>query len=345
MSVIFRRSWTKRERALFLIHLGECVADGYPLALAIRMQRYNQHTFVGRQLDSMLLLLKEGSYFYESLAKCGFPGEICSSVYFAETAGKLAKGLIESGQMMKRREENNEKLVRLLRYPLLLFWLLFLMIFVIGRYLMPSFSKLYASLSIRLPLSTRLLIAFGDHFYFLLILMVTGLLGLVLMVHQIRKLPINRQMALLLRLPGAGRYVRCYLTHHLSFYLGSLLRSGLPIRQAIDSLSEKGTTPFLKYEASRIHRLLLHGERLEAAIRQSGWYLPDLSAVIHHGQRNSMLGETLFTYSATVMEKMEQKMQTLLSLCQPVLLVVIGGLVLGLFTSVLLPVFQMINGL
>ncbi|WP_010631995.1 competence type IV pilus assembly protein ComGB [Sporolactobacillus vineae] len=343
--MIFKKDWTKKERALFLVHLGECIADGYPLLLAIQMQRYNQSPSVRRKLDAMLNLLKEGNYFYETLSESGFPGEVCSSVYFAESAGKLAEGLKESGQMMQRREEDHEKLIRLLRYPVLLIWLLCLMVFVIGRYLLPSFIRLYESLSIRLPLITRILILFSSHIYLLISLMLAGCLCFVLAVKNFRRLPVSRQIGLLLRLPGAGRYVRYYLTHHFSFYLGSLLRSGLSVRQAMDSLSEKGTTPFLKYEAVRLRRLLLHGERLEAAVRTSRWYLPELAAVIHHGQLNSMLGPSLSTYSAKVMEKMEQRMQTLLLFCQPALLLVIGGLVLGLFASVLLPVFQMINGL
>lgn len=343
--MIFRRGWTKKERAWFLVHLGECIADGYPLDLAIRMQRYNQSASVGEKLDKILSLLKEGSYFYETLRISGFPGEVCSSVYFAESAGKLADGMIESGRMMQRREEYHEKLVRLLRYPLLLIWLLLLMFFVIGRYLLPNFIRLYESLSIRLPLITRLFIAFGSNIYVLSILMLAGGLCIVLISYSFKRMPVDRQIGFLLRLPGAGGYVRCYLTHHFAFYLGSLLRSGLSARQAMESLSDKGTTPFLKYEAFRIRQLMVHGERLEAAVRNSEWYLPELSTVIHHGQLNSMLGPSLFTYSSKVLEKMEQKMQTWLSLCQPVLLLVIGGLVLGLFTSVLLPVFQMINGL
>jgi competence protein ComGB len=343
--LIFKKDWTKKERARFLVHLGECIADGYPLLLAVRMQRYNQSPFIRRKLEAILNLLKEGNYFYETLRENGFPGEVCSSIYFAESAGKLAEGLKESGQMMQRREEDHEKLIRLLRYPILLTWLLCLMVFVIGRYLLPSFVRLYESLSIRLPLITRLLLLFSDHIYLLILLVLAGCLCLILAVKNFRKLPINRQIGMLLLLPGAGRYVRYSLTHHFSFYLGSLLRSGLSVKQAMDSLSDKGTTPFLKYEAVRIHRLLLHGERLETAVRDSQWYLPELATVIHHGQLNSMLGPSLLTYSAKIMEKMEQRMQMLLSFCQPALLLVLGGLVLGLFSSVLLPVFQMINGL
>ncbi|WP_100488261.1 competence type IV pilus assembly protein ComGB [Sporolactobacillus pectinivorans] len=341
----FLKQWTKKEQAGFLIRLGECLGDGYPLGLSIRLQLYTQRLQIRSELERMLVRLKNGSSLFEALSLSGFPREICSSIYFAEAGGKLSSGLIEGGTMMLRREEYKEKLARLLRYPLLLIWMLGLMVFVVGRFLLPSFSRLYASLSIELPLTTKILIFVADHvplFLFLFLIMVIAFLA---SIYRFRKFSIEKRLKTIIRLPIAGHYIRYYLTHHFSFYIGNLLCSGLSIRQAVATLSENGTTAFLKSEAMRIHQTLLEGEDFETAVSDSSFYLPELTTVIYHGQLNSVLGESLYKYSAVIMARMEEKIRTLLSFFQPVLLLIIGGLVLGLFASVLLPVFQMINGL
>lgn len=343
--MIFRKSWTKKEQAELLIHLGQCLNDGYPMALAVRLLLFRQRAQVKHDLEVMIKKLEGGRTLYEALADLHFPEEISSFIYFSEESGNLAKGLIESGRMMSRREQHKETLRRLLRYPVLLLWVFGLMMFLIGRFLLPNFLRLYRSLSIDLPLITRILLFSANHIYYLLfilpLLFLSGIAGTI----YFRRMTMERKLRLMIRMPLVGHYARLYLTHVFSFHFGSLLRSGLPIRQSVAALSQKGTTPFLKFEADRLQKELLEGRHFEQIMSQPRYYMPELVTVIHQGQLNGMLGASLCRYSGLVMTKIDEKTRLLLSFCQPALLLFVGGLVLFLFASILLPIFHIVNGL
>ncbi|RYL92330.1 type II secretion system F family protein [Sporolactobacillus sp. THM7-4] len=341
----FRKRWSKKEQATFLINLGRCLSDGYPLKLALQMQQFHQRALIRRDLDLLMAELREGLSLHEVLLKLRFPDDLTSGIYFAEESGELARGLIESGEMLQRREEQKETLRKLLRYPILLLWVFAVMMFIIGRFLLPNFLKLYDSLSIDLPLITQLLLYITNHTGLMIL---TGLSLIMLFVFTLigfQRMPVEKRLKFLIRIPLAGSYTRLLVTHHFSFYLGSLLRSGLPVCKSLETLSEKGTTPFLRFEAGELQDALREGNPFEKVMSERPYYLPDLISVIHQGQLNGMLGQSLYRYSGMVLSKMEERTHTLISLCQPALLIFVGGLVLCLFASILLPIFHIVNGL
>lgn len=342
---MYRRRWTKKEQASLLIQLGECLRDGYPLALALRLQHYGLPERVRRDIDQISKALENGRPFHEVLDSFHFSREAAASIYFAETGGRLAWGLIESGRMLLRQEEYREKLGRLLRYPLLLLGCVCIALFVVGRFLIPSFLRLYQSLSIEPPFMTRMMIFSADHAYLLLFVLMILFLGLLAVLRRFSSMRMKHKLKIMIRVPFAGHLVRCYLTYLFAFHLGHLLRSGLSTRQAVEILSKKAAMPFLRFEAERMGRALSEGMRFEAITASASYFLPDFAIVVHQGQINGLLGDALSRYSFRVMTEMEAKMQTVLAFCQPVLLIFVGGLVLGLFASVLLPIFQMVNGL
>ncbi|RYM06038.1 type II secretion system F family protein [Sporolactobacillus sp. THM7-7] len=342
---MIRKNWTKKEQAKWLIHLGQCLRDGYPLALAIRLQLFQHRPSIRNDQERMIAELKKGLSLHEVLLNHRFPEDISSSIYFAEVSGELAKGLIESGETLERRERQKETLRRLLRYPILLLWIFLFMLFIIGRFLLPNFLKLYQSLSIDLPLITKILLFFTRHLAFFLFLIPCALGLASLAFLYFRSFPMDRKLKMLLIVPFVGGYTRLFATYRLSFYLGSLLRSGLSIRQSLDALSVRASAPFLRFEARHMSDKLMEGKPLDRIIAERGWYLPDLVPVIRQGELSGILGSSLYRYSGLVLAKMEEKTRTALSFCQPALLIFVGGLVLGLFASILLPIFHIINGL
>lgn len=343
--MFWRKRWPKSEQAEFLIHLGEYLHEGYPLRLAIQLQLAGGKSASRTAAGRLTAALADGLSFYDALQRCGFPQETLSIIYFAEAGGDLAGGLTESGRMMLRKEAYKHQLERLARYPLLLIWMLAMMIFVIGTYLLPSFKRLYHELSIELPTSTRLLLNLTGNFPLLLTGLAVICMLLTLGYVTLRRLPHERRWRLLTRIPVAGLYVRCFLTQQFSFYTGSLLVSGLSMKQVCDTLSKNGTTDFLHNESEKIRCGLSDGRSLEKILADTDYYLPELLPVVRAGLINDKLGGTLSGYSLLVMNRMEERIRSAMAVFQPALLLFVGGMVLLLFTSVLLPIFQMANGL
>ncbi|EST11087.1 competence type IV pilus assembly protein ComGB [Sporolactobacillus laevolacticus] len=343
--MFFQRSWTKKDQAQLLIDIGRCLSDGYPLITALSLPENRKRPKVQEDMERMRQSMIAGSPLHEVLHALHFPGEIASSIYFAETGGNLSAALIESGTMILRREQYKETMRRFMRYPLFLIWVLCTIMFVIGRFLLPSFIQLYRSLSLELPLITKALLYLSEHVAEAAVIAVVIGFALALCVIYYRKLPLLPRLRFTSRLPIIGRYIRLYHTHLFAFHLGSLLSSGLNIKQSIHILTEKGTSPFLKSEAERMEQNLLNGLPLDSFVLGPVYYLPELAEAIHQGQRHSLLGKVLCQFSMQLMKRMEQQSKWLISMCQPLMLILVGGFVLMLFLSILLPIFHMINAL
>ncbi|TCP31151.1 competence-related pilin export protein ComGB [Scopulibacillus darangshiensis] len=329
-----------------MISCGRCLAQGYPLHLAIELQTYQQKKHVRDAIQQFLALLKKGYSVHDVLKALDFPHDVCSLLYYAEQSGRLADGFCESGDMVLKREKHKEALQKLLRYPLFLIWMLFMMIYLVSSFLFPSFKALYESMTIDLPLITKVILAANDHIAVIGLSILCLVILLLLAVYLFHKLSsVEKKITLLLKIPFISSYIKLYFTHYFSFHFGSLLRSGMPVHDAIATLSKQEFTTFFQTEARRIGEQLKNGERFEEIIRRKPYYDKEFVHVIMNGQLNGMLGATLFTYSETVLAKMEEKTKVLLTVIQPATLVLIGGLVLTLFMSILLPVFHIMNGL
>ncbi|MFT8871070.1 MAG: competence type IV pilus assembly protein ComGB [Sporolactobacillus sp.] len=340
-----RSRWTGAERAQLFLQIGRCLKDGHPLHAAVRLQSYRRVKQQQADLMQMIAALSEGEPFHRVLKKIGSSDEAIAYIYFSEMRGDLAQGLCDYGAIIARREANRQQLRQLLRYPLMLFWLFALLLYLIGHYLLPNFLLLYASLRIELPLSTRVILWIARHFMMICFVAVLLIAGAGACFMLLRQQPVMRRISAALHIPVISMYVRRILTQKTAFQLGSMLRTGLSMRQCIQLMNEYAATPFLRAEARRLDQALLNGQDIEQMIADVRYYLHDFSTVIQQGAATGMLGEAMYRYSEAVMTAHDAKTRQLIALCQPLMLISIGVLMLILFASVLLPVFETINGL
>ncbi|MTT32658.1 type II secretion system F family protein [Terrilactibacillus sp. BCM23-1] len=342
---MFNRKWDRRSQGTFLIRMGESLLQGYTLQDAIQLQSLHQKNIIQEKMTTMLRLLSEGETLTEVLTVMKFPNECCITLYFSEQSGELAHGFIESGQLMLKREEHRSKLRKLLRYPLFLIWMFIIMIFIISTFLIPNFMKLYHSLNLELPLVTRIVLSLNHNMVSIGIgILVITLCGSVCFIY-FKKIPIIKKISVMSQIPLLSRYIKLYFTRAFAFHLGSLLRSGLSINQALDTMTKQHMTAFSYQEALHIRQAIIKGEKLDHILAERSYYLREFIEVIRHGQNNGRLGSTLMLYSDTLLRKLEEMTQTWLAIVQPATLVFIGILLLSLFSSILIPIFHIMNGL
>lgn len=340
-----KTKWANKEKAQFLDQLGQCLRQGYSLITAIELLSYHEKMKTRQLIKIMVDQLKQGEALHEVFLKAFFPKDICGFIYFSEQHGDLSLGLIEGGKMLKQREQAKLQLQHLMRYPLLLLWLSVILFYIMLKYLYPQFQVLYASMDIPLPLITRIFLSL-NHLVFPYILPIIILLSLMIssVIYLLRHTSVIKLYHLLLRIPYFNTLLRVYLTYYLSLHLGSLLKVGMSISTAFNIMKNQSFMIFFKNEAERAVKSLLQGESLPQVFSENHFYTKDFPSILSHGQINGLLGKELFDFSQLLLKEMEDKLKNLLAFVQPLLLIFVGGFTLILFLSILLPVFQMING-
>ena len=343
---MFHCKWNKLDQAEFLIRVSHCLAKGYTLYQAIQLQAYEQKPWIKQRIQDILTGLESGEEIAVVFAGAGFSKESCSFLYYALFTGDLVESFHESGKYLKLKEQQKKKFRALMRYPLFLMWLFFVMMYIVIDRLLPSFEQLYRTMAIPLPAGLRFFMnitkLLGSSFPLLLLILASLILIITLFIK--RTTP-QKRYTLLSKIPYFSSFLKMYLSYYFSFHLGSLLRAGLSISRALELIAQQPYLNFFKREADAIQKYLENGHPLVKIISERPYFTRDLALVILNGEAEGQVGRALQDYSQILFKNLEEKITRAFQAIQPIFFVLFGGLIIGLFLSILSPMFTIINGL
>ncbi|WP_209125356.1 competence type IV pilus assembly protein ComGB [Alkalihalobacillus sp. BA299] len=340
------RDFNGIKKAEFLQRLGYLLQQGYSLSAGLELLQLSQREQVKVKISEVLQCLKEGQAIYQAMEGLKLPNDISSFIYFSEQIGSVPDGLIEAGKLYLKQEQIKEKVSKLVRYPLFLFWLLLIVMIIMVIYLFPHFKYLFETMSIELPFVTILFLRFIDSIPFLtLLFLVFLLIGFSYYIIKFRHFTPHKKMTLILSIPFLSSFVSAITTYYFSVQLSSLLKGGLSISQALNIFKNQSVILFFQDEASWLIQRLKEGEALVEILKRRPFFEAELSLVIEHGQKRGALEVELQHYSDHLFVLIEEQTKKMVMIIQPSMFFVIGLIVLLMFLSILVPMFELINSL
>ncbi len=341
-----RHKWKVNEQANFLRRIGELLARGYPIALAIESIALQLPSKRKEELNDCLEELKKGQPFHVALNNLGFQKDLVGYVYFAEQHGCFADALLEGSELALLKDKDLHKLLKLLQYPAVLIIITgFLFIFVENT-LLPRFTSLFSSLGLEANFFMNVIYTFDRYFPIVIsILLFILLLGAIYYLLIFRKLSILKQRVHLVRIPIVGRILKLLFTHYFSIQLSFLLSGGLSVSEALLLFEQNLRHPFYSHLATAIKSKLITGERLESILATMLFFEKEFPMIVKHGQENGKLEQELLFFSRHCITIMEEMIQKRLSTIQPILYIIIGFLVVSMYLAILLPMFHLLDGI
>ncbi|MGM0900063.1 MAG: competence type IV pilus assembly protein ComGB [Bacillota bacterium] len=338
--------WPVQEQAQFLKRVGDLLSRGYPIAEAIDSISLYLDNKKKLEIRECLASLREGYPFFRVLADLNFNKDLVSYVYFAEQHGGLPNAIIEGSTMVLKRDSDYKRLKSLLSYPVFLVFLTVFLFYFVENALLPRFLTLYQNMEVEATFFSSIIIAFGTFiplaFYFiLLLLLVTGIYYLMVF----KKYRILDQRKRLIRIPWMGMFFKLLYSHYFSTQLSYLLSGGMSVIDALQVFEKNSHEPFSVELGQEIKACLSTGMDLDIAISSYSFFEDELGRIIKHGQENGKLDQELFFYSRHCLLKLEEKTERSMKIVQPLLFSVIGILIVSLYLAILLPMFQLIQGI
>ncbi|WNF37791.1 competence type IV pilus assembly protein ComGB [Bacillaceae bacterium IKA-2] len=339
--------WSNLKKAEFLIRIGGLLKQGYTISESMELFLKYEKERVKPLLNYLLKDLKKGQTFSDALAVFQLPSNIISFVYFSEQYGNLAKGLIDSGQLLKKEEENKQKLQKLIKYPILLIWMLLFFIIIMYQFVFPQFQLLFATINADLPIVTKVLLLFIEQFSVSILIIVFLLVSIFFLYYALifRKKDIVFKANTISKIPLVGNYYQTMLTYFFATNLSCLIKSGMAIYGALTIFKEREKLGYMSEAAKRLISKLEEGETLHDTLLADTLYLEGLAYIVEHGQSNGRLDQELDYYSNWLLIEFEEKLMKLMMVIQPVLFLIIGLIILLMFASLLLPIFSIMSGL
>ncbi|AZB43604.1 type II secretion system F family protein [Bacillus sp. FJAT-42376] len=335
--------WKSREQALFITRLNGLIQKGYSLDEAIRFLSLQIDKKKRADLQHCLEELKRGIPFFQIMHQLKFQRDVVTYLFFAEQHGDLAFSLNESAELLQRKQDQYKKIEKMLRYPVLLILIMFGVLYIVQHVIAPQFLSVYDSMNMKPSfLNTVLFGSFQFISAFASVLPVIAVLCSAFYFLSFRKMKPSKQMGLLMRIPLLREGLKLFNSYYISLQLSNLLKGGLSYYESLLIFKEQSLHPFFSEEANRMIARLKNGEHFEGLF-DVVHYDPQLREIAAYGQKNGRLHRELYTYSQYTLTRLESALSAAAAVIQPVIFSVVGLIVLLVYLSMILPMYQMIN--
>lgn len=264
-----------------------------------------------------------------------------------EISGKLSPVLDYLADHVEREYALRQKLLVMTIYPAFVL-LAFVAVFVLmALVVIPQLVTVLNYEPGQLPLLTKVVISITEFFrrFFLLIVLVLVAAGLGLRTYL--KTPEGQKKfdGFLLRLPLIGEFLQRVYLARFAENLATLISGGLAIAKSLEVSSNVVGSPSYQDIILEAREDVRRGEKISVALRRHPDLMPVFfSQMVLIGERTGSLSETLLDVTGFYNKEIERGAEALLSILEPLMILVLGGLVGLLIAAVLLPLYQMGSG-
>ncbi|MEO6151574.1 MAG: type II secretion system F family protein [Croceibacterium sp.] len=297
-------------------------------------------------LKSILLDVRsavlEGASFARGLARHpkAFPDFFHASIEAGERSGRVPEVLSYLADFVEARHRANQKVRLALLYPALLAGVAVSMMTLMMIYVVPDIVRVFVTRGADLPLLTRLLIALS-HFVSAYGLVVLAALigGLVFARHELAKPDKRRALhrALATRRPLA-RFVRQANSARFTATLATLVQSRVPLLDALTAAAAVIPNLHVRAQAEAVAARVREGDSVHGAMGQADAFPSMLVAIVASGESTGKLGPALARAATELDRDVEAQVAVMVSLVEPAVLLLMGGLVLLMVMAILLPI-------
>ncbi|MDB5695361.1 MAG: gspF [Sphingomonas bacterium] len=287
----------------------------------------------------------EGRRLADAMARepKSFPPLYRAMVSAGESSGSLPTILDRLAELLERQAEIRGKLITALAYPTILAVVALGVVMALMIFVVPQVVEQFDTVGQALPFLTRAVIWLSDLLagWWWAMLLVLALIGVA--IWQALRNPALRLRfdTRLLKLPLLGRLLRDLHAARMSRTLSTMVASRLPLLEGLTLTAGTIHNRRLRAASDEIADSIRQGGSLSAAMRRTGVFPPLLTYLAASGEAAGRLDEMLERAADYLEREFDRFTATALSLLEPAIIVIMGGVVATIVLSILLPILQL----
>ena len=299
---------------------------------------------VGALVQGILDAVKGGTPLSRALAAHRelFGDFYINMVRSGEASGQMSAVLDRLVEHMERQRALRDNVISATIYPAILLGVAVLSLIAMLGFVVPQFEKLFTDMGDALPMPTRLVMGLGQAFTrYGLFMGVVAVGGGMLLMRWLRS-PAGRRwwQTLVLRLPLMGPLALKYQLTLFSRSMGTLLGNGVPMLTALHIATETVGNVVLQQALARVAPIVKEGGRVVQALSATGIFEPLAINLIRVGEETGRIGPMMLELANILNREVETGIKRLLTLVEPVLILVLGMLIAAIIVSILLGILS-----
>lgn len=340
-----RRRVKLKELAVFCRQFATVIDAGIPLISALSIvSQQTENKALQQALQDVLKNVEGGDTLAESFGRhrTVFPEIFVYMVEAGEIGGVLDEVLERMARHFEREYEMNEKIKTALTYPKIVVIFSVVAVMFLLSFVLPNIISVVESMGVPLPLPTRMLMALsgGIVSYWYLVLLALPVVWLV--GYLFKNSPQGRQIidTAALRLPIFGPLTQKVIIVRFAHTLGMLIKGGVPIVAALEVVKKSTGNTVVTSAISEAQQVVQEGGVLSMPLAACNVFPPMVIKMISVGEETGNLDELLERTAAFYDQEVNLLVGRLSAMLEPVVIVLLGGIVGFVILAILLPMMQ-----
>lgn len=319
---------------------------GTPLTQALQsISKQAESKLMQRFLAGLHSRVSEGHSLAQALEMAPYRTgqDFIATIRAGEESGHLDKVLSRLADAIEQQDQLNKKMKTALIYPVLMVVVAVFIVFFLMIYVVPKVVSVFDNMNQTLPPLTQGLLSLSEFIQtqwgWMLAFAVFIWLGFKALMKQVKwRFRIHR---LLMRTPGVKRFVIYSATARWARTVGVLVSSGVTVTDALKISAEVMTLDPMKRAVEEMVSQVREGKRISDAMQAAGFFPPLLLNLVQTGEGGGELDQMMLKGGMHYEQEVENAATTLVSILEPMLIIVMGGVVLTIVLAIMMPIFEM----
>lgn len=347
-NVIFRSNFSRAERAVFYDELASLLHAGLPLTAALEVIIHSPELTATRsKIAEIRDKIREGASLAGAISATGrgiHPAE-ASFIAAGEKSGELEWALKNMADFMDEETKLRQRILTALIYPAIIICLAVAIAIGLLGFTVPRLTQVLSSeMNISLPLITRVMISLGKAFVRFGPFLLVAVIALAFAAQRIISGRTEYRIALdrkIFVLPVIGKCYTTLAALRFARTLALLLHGGVPLVESVNLAGQSTGSCSIQDQSVREAEAIRNGASLSEAVARIFPLGPLLTGIIQIGENSGTLEQVLKSAETRYQNQWEQRLAGIMAWFEPALILFVGGFVLLVVVSILLPILTL----
>jgi type IV pilus assembly protein PilC len=337
-----------KDLAIFSRQFATMINSGLSLMRALSiLAEQTESPELGRVIGEVRNEVEAGSALSVSMGKHPkvFPPLMVNLCKAGEIGGFLDAVLLQIAENYEAEVKLRSKIKSAMTYPVVVGCIAMIALVVMLTFVVPSFAKIFKTLGSKLPAPTQMLVDLSHAMKFILPVMIVGGIAFMIVWRRIKDQENVRRVVdpWKLRIPVFGMLFQKVAIARFARNLGTMIRSGVPILQALDIVADTTGNWTITAAVRDVQDSVRQGESLTQPLSQHDVFPPMVVQMMSVGEDTGALDTMLQKIAEFYDQEVEATTESLTALIEPLMIAVLGGLVGSMIVCLYLPIFDVYN--
>ncbi len=342
------RPFGRAELMRFTRQLSILINAGVPILECMEiLYKQEQNPSLKKVVKSISTQVEEGKTLFDAMSQQpGFDKLYCALVKAGEAAGILDTILVKLAEFLEKAEKLKKQVKSALTYPVIVVLVGILVIFGLMTYVVPQFVGILKDSNQEIPWVTQVVMDISSFFQNYTLLLVAGIVAFVMLFINFIKTKEGKAQwdRITMKTPLFGILIIKGNLGAFTRTLATMLAAGVPIIDSLEICIDTLDNTQIAKDLMKVRKAVIEGKSITEPLSRIDYFPPLVTQMIKVGEATGNLDQMLIKVADVFQEEVEELVGNLTKLIEPIIIVVLGGIIAFVLIAMYLPIFMSAGG-